>query len=599
MIRRIAIPGLFLLAVIAVLLIFHLLPTRTVLDIDQEFVNGSRIEFTQLSELQIRNLTTFGKIWGFLKYHHPAVTAGRAHWDFELFRVLPAVLAANDVGTFRRTVVEWIARLGEIPACHPCAGLSQQDLQLQPRLEWLGDEARLGQDLSRILLAVYRGRVPGQQFYVDPVWNIGNPSFGRELAYPDIKLPDAGFQLLALYRFWNIIEYWFPYRDLIGEDWDAVLSRSIPKISLANSKVDYQQQLFILVAAAHDSHANLWRSFKVLPPVGDCQVPAGVRFVADEAVVTGYAAETREQAGLQRGDVLLSIDGAAVSRLLSDWSSYYAASNEAARQDDIARFMLRGACGAVDLHVRRGSRLMHLSVARVPIAATDFIELYRDDLPGEAFQLLSGRVAYLKLSAVKADEAASYIERANGTDGLIIDIRNYPAEYVVYALGSLLVDRKVEFVRFTRADFSNPGAFHWLSPESLSPRNPRYKGKVVIIVNEVSMSQAEYTAMAFRVAPNAVVVGSTTTGADGDASEFFLPGGIHAMITGRGCFYPDKRPTQRVGIIPDVFVKPTVAGIRAGRDEVLEAALRQIVGNGVPEAELEAMYPLKRPIDQD
>jgi C-terminal processing protease CtpA/Prc len=40
--------------------------------------------------------------------------------------------------------------------------------------------------------------------------------------------------------------------------------------------------------------------------------------------------------------------------------------------------------------------------------------------------------------------------------------------------------------------------------------------------------------------------------------------------------YPDGRPTQRVGLIPDVRVAPTIAGIAAGRDEVLEEAVRQI-----------------------
>src|SRR5216684_3628196 len=49
-----------------------------------------------------------------------------------------------------------------------------------------------------------------------------------------------------------------------------------------------------------------------------------------------------------------------------------------------------------------------------------------------------------------------------------------------------------------------------------------------------------------------------------------------AMISGIGVFYPDKKPTQRLGIVPDVEVRPTMAGIRAGRDEVLEEALRQI-----------------------
>jgi C-terminal processing protease CtpA/Prc len=96
--------------------------------------------------------------------------------------------------------------------------------------------------------------------------------------------------------------------------------------------------------------------------------------------------------------------------------------------------------------------------------------------------------------------------------------------------------------------------------------------------------------MAFRTAPQAKVVGSTTAGADGNVSQFALPGGLSSMISGIGVFYPDKRPTQRVGIVPDVVVRPTIAGIRAGRDEVLEEALRQILGPEVPAAEIEKMY---------
>jgi C-terminal processing protease CtpA/Prc len=61
------------------------------------------------------------------------------------------------------------------------------------------------------------------------------------------------------------------------------------------------------------------------------------------------------------------------------------------------------------------------------------------------------------------------------------------------------------------------------------------------------------------------------------------------MISGIGVFYPDKRPTQRVGIVPDVEVQPTIAGIRAGRDEVLEEALRQILGRQMPADQIERM----------
>jgi len=204
--------------------------------------------------------------------------------------------------------------------------------------------------------------------------------------------------------------------------------------------------------------------------------------------------------------------------------------------------------------------------------------------------LLSDDVAYLNLSPVKANEVAGYIARAKNTKGLVIDIRNYPSEFVVFTLGSLLQERATPFVRFTHGDLQNPGAFHWGDPLMLSPAQPHYSGKVVIMVDEGTQSSAEYTAMAFRSSPHALVVGSTTAGADGNVSEIPLPGGQRSMISGIGVFYPDKKPTQRIGIIPDVEVKLTVAGIRAGRDEVLEEALRRILGAQTPESEIQKLY---------
>jgi C-terminal processing protease CtpA/Prc len=214
----------------------------------------------------------------------------------------------------------------------------------------------------------------------------------------------------------------------------------------------------------------------------------------------------------------------------------------------------------------------------VPMNTLDFSASYTHDLPGNTFQMLTNDVAYLKLSSVQAAKSASYIQSAVGTKGLIIDIRNYPSEFVVFSLGSLLVSDPTNFVRFTNGDVTNPGAFHWGATLGLTPQQPHYAGKVVILVDEETQSQAEYTTMAFRTAPGAIVIGSTTAGADGNVSAVPLPGGFSSYISGLGVFYPDNRPTQRVGIIPDVVVTPTIEAIRAGRDELIEEAMRQIAG---------------------
>ena len=104
-----------------------------------------------------------------------------------------------------------------------------------------------------------------------------------------------------------------------------------------------------------------------------------------------------------------------------------------------------------------------------------------------------------------------------------------------------------------------------------------YKGKLVVLVNELTQSQAEYTSMAFRAGNNTTIVGSTTAGADGNVSAISLPGGLRTMISGIGVYYPNGKETQRVGIIPDIEIKPTIDGIRLAKDELLEKAIEIIM----------------------
>ena len=563
-------------------------PPVTVIDRDHEFDGGSRIALSSLSNVQIQNLATTGKVWGFLKYHHPAIAGGQRHWDYDLFRLLPTILSAPDRATASAALAKWIAGLGPVKPC-ACVTLDEKDIHLRPGLAWLADNKLLGAELSASLRSIHANRPAGMtQFYVSLGPNVLNPSFDHEPDYANIKLPDAGFQILALYRFWNIIEYWFPYRDVVPDNWDKVLLDSLPKIALAKTADEYQLAMMGLIAKVHDTHANLWSSLTVRPPVGACQLPVNVRFIEGRPVITSYAGQTGESSGMKIGDVITELDGVAVAKLTQSWKPYYAASNEPTRLRDIALQMTRGNCGKSTIRVNRNNAAMELSVERVPRKELKSIP-YWHDLPGDTFRLLSKDVAYLKLSKVKLDQAAKYVESAAGTKGLIIDIRNYPSEFVVFALGTLFVDKETDFVRFTHGDLLNPGAFHWGPALSLTPQQPHYAGKIVILVDEVSQSQAEYTTMAFRSSPRATVIGSTTAGADGNVSAIPLPGGLSSMISGIGVFYPDKKPTQRVGIIPNVEVKPTIAGIRAGRDEVLEAAIREIAGKDVPAAEIEKM----------
>lgn len=545
---------------------------------DREFDAGSQIAPQDLTAAQVENLVVLAKVWGFAKYHHPLVIDGSRNWDYELFRAIPQVLAATDRAAASATLVTWLDGLGPVPACGPCAQLPGV-AHLPPENDWIEDAAVLGAALSERLVTIHVNRpsVTAQR-YVAFTANVGNPDFTREARYAHLPAPDAGYRLLALFRFWNIIKYWFPYRDVIGEDWEGVLREFIPDMMEPMSGDAYRRALIRLIARVHDTHANIWSDLRVQPPTGTDAAPLILRFVEGKPVVTGYAhTQSGLATGLEVGDEIHRIDGMSIESILDSLRAYYPASNEAARLRDVALRLTRGT-GAVTLEGVGASGAFSTAVPRLPLSMLNFGSAYTHDLPGPTFRLLDDSVAYLKLSSVEAARAADYIEQARGAHVLVIDIRNYPSEFVVFALGGHLVGGPQAFARFTTADPANPGAFVWTDPIMHTPRQPRFAGKVVILVDEVSQSQAEYTTMAFRVAPDAIVVGSTTAGADGNVSRIPLPGNVEGMISGIGVFYPDGTPTQRIGIVPDLEVRPTVEGIRAGRDEVLEAGVSHALG---------------------
>src|SRR5262245_28718370 len=95
----------------------------------------SRLGPVAVSPEQTANLVTLGKVWGFLKYHHPLAVAGERDWDAELFRVLPRVLAAEDHAQGNLALVSWCGEVGEPEPCSPCAE-AVPEARLQPRIGW-------------------------------------------------------------------------------------------------------------------------------------------------------------------------------------------------------------------------------------------------------------------------------------------------------------------------------------------------------------------------------------------------------------------------------------------------------------------------------
>ena len=115
---------------------------------------------------------------------------------------------------------------------------------------------------------------------------------------------------------------------------------------------------------------------------------------------------------------------------------------------------------------------------------------------------------------------------------------------------------------------------------NLTPATPRLAGKIVFLTDGRAISYAESVMGYISGRHLATIVGSPTAGTNGNIAAFQVPGDFTIVITGMRVTGHDGVAVHHlVGVMPDVPVSPTLAGIRAGRDEVLERALSLLQRN--------------------
>lgn len=537
------------------------------IDSDKEFDNGSKINAINLDKNNVEYLKNLGLIWGYLKYYHPNVAAGNFNWDYELFRIYQKSLDAS--GNERDQILtDWIKSLGEFQTKNDS---EPKNLKMKADLEWITTSG-FSKELTDLLLKVKTAERKNSNYYISLDSNVQNPIFRNENPYSKMTSPDAGFRLLSLYRYWNIIQYYFPYRYAIGEDWKNVLAEFIPKFINANDETKYTLVCLEIATRINDSHARV--NNKITHNFfGTKFPPLEINFIENNAVVKNYLDdELGKKTGLKIGDIILEVDGKNILKILEEKSKYLPASNESGKLSSLSNYLLRTNNDQINIKYRSNGL-----TKTIGLKTYKYDELNYTQKQPSMFTMLNNDIAYIHMADVKKDKLSDIFNKIKNTKGLVIDLRTYPSKFVVFEIGNFLLSKPEQFAKFSTTTLTSPGNYTIKEGTPIGSNNKNYyPGKIAILVNETSISSSEYHTMALRKATHAKVFGSQTAGADGNVSYITLPGELQTTFTGIGVYNPDESETQRIGIIPDIEVKPTIEGIKNKKDEVLEKAMKWI-----------------------
>jgi carboxyl-terminal processing protease len=280
------------------------------------------------------------------------------------------------------------------------------------------------------------------------------------------------------------------------------------------------------------------------------------------AVIAPLAGSPAEQAGIQPGDVIESIDGRDTIGLTL---------GEAVR-------LLRGPAGSeVTLSIMRDRGApFSLSIERNPLAA-----------PVVQTRFLDNGLAYVNITSL-ADPAPRLLEQflqqeqADQAQGLILDLRNNPGGYVDIAVevaGLFIPDGPIV------SEQSQAGTFTWSYADkgrqlivdgpqgrkssagrsgTLAPTVP-----MAVLVNRGTASAAEVLAAALQDRGRALLVGEQTFGKGSVTGDYGLTDGSGIHLTNGQWFSPNGQNVSGQGLTPDIQVSDT----RGDPDPVLTQAL--------------------------
>lgn len=524
------------------------------------------------------NLETLCRVWGYAKYHHPVFcdTLCRVDVDSALFALLPQVVHADRV-TRNRHLLDWVRSLGDYTPNRVDYEQSLAPLELVSTVDlaWTRDTILLGCDLSHLLQDL-RYAERDENYYLRMGTMENGPgyhylSLRNERSYPTPQM-DSGLNLLTLFRLWNVIEYYAPNRSLTLHPWEEVLTSYIPRMGVETDPVRFSRLYFRLIRELNDGHA--YAPIEML--FGQRMLPVWP-LQAEGRLFVGHS----DDGVLERGDEVVAIDGEPISERLELLREYASRSNEASLRQALRFYGLCTRRDTAEVVRRRAGSCDTLRVATVPYGSVS--PIYDPaQLAQPPFRLLADSVGYIYAGTFSREHLAEVGQTLPRTRALIIDLRTYPLNVdgaLIALIGQSLRTESVVVRQALYQTLALPGLFYrqeqWLFEdfgEVAARCTEPYKGRVILLVDELTQSNPEFKAMAFQSCPQTLTIGSPTSGATGSIVWIPLPGQI-TSFSGVGVLYPDGTQTQTVGVRLDVEVLPTAEGLQAGRDEVLERAL--------------------------
>ncbi|HYH16139.1 MAG TPA: S41 family peptidase [Flavisolibacter sp.] len=528
------------------------------------------------SKQQVEHLSALAQVWGFLKYYHPAASKGMPDWDAELVKMIPKVKAVRSQKEWELLMATWYQSL---PEARMAAIKSQPkgDSVIRVFNEHDIKQLPVSKSLQQQFLKLYQYHLPDSSKYFTNTYKTYKLDYVRHIedSYADQPYPSEELRLLSLFRYWNVINYFYPHKALITNDWRQVLTQYIPVFLQATDSMAYRTVVHQLTREIHDSHSFFshkeWnKRFQYTPPFTIYYLNG--KYVIGESKYDSLM----KLFDLRLGDEIVAIEGKTVKQCETELLALFDGTNTLSKYRNVAAYLLAGADSTMNVRFKRGQQLLEKEIGRY---AASFLFQLRVRKQQSLWKQVEPGIWYVDFCSIRnPDTLQKLFHDIKDAKSVIWDMRDYPYFPVTQQMGRGFFPVKTYLEDNYNASADFPGVFtkqaYFFEPH-VEDTTPVYKGRLIVLVGEHTQSLSESIAASLRSRENTIVMGRQTAGTTGNITFFDLPGNIQVSYTAVAVHGSSNSFRQKQGVKIDKPITITVEKLQRSPDYALEEAVRE------------------------
>jgi len=384
-------------------------------------------------------------------------------------------------------------------------------------------------------------------------------------SFPEIRLADV---IIA----WNVLKHSYPYWDDSSLPADTILTNGIQKAMSDKDPEDFFKTLQLMCAAINDGH--MFVDFTdSRENSNEATAPLILAEAQGEIVVKKSNKEKLIDVAV--GDKVDSIAHQPVMEYLSSREKYLSGSPQWKRSKSLVIALNGPKNTAISISTTGATGKRTFLAERNVAGAT-----YRNGSENESFTKagwLEPDLYYVNLSRDSITKKLINEQLCNAK-AIVFDLRGYPLNDEVFSLLPHLIKKPLEkrqffyipeirYPDFKLVKYQNKGSITNAEP-------PFIKGKLYFLTDASAQSASETVLAQVKGLPNVTIIGTPSSGTNGNINVIYLPGKYRIAYTGMVTKNADGSKHHLKGIQPDIISKPTINGIKNGEDETLNLAIK-------------------------